>query len=413
MDYQIRADFNSRPGTIMHIDLNSCFASVEQQANPLLRGRPIVVAAYDTPNGCILASSVEAKLLGIKTGMRVKEGKLLYPRLTVLKPDPDKYRFIHLKFKDLLSQYSPKVIPKSIDEFVLDFAATPAFNSGLFNVSREIKQRIRAEIGDYLTVSIGLGPNRFLAKTASNLHKPDGLDEINQDNFLRIYETLTLTDLNGIAKHNCVRLNTAGIFTVLDFYRADIRTLRSAFKSVLGYYWFLRLRGYEIDDIEPATKSVGHSYSLPKFFKSSHELAPILSKLVEKTGFRMRRSGFQAKGVHLAVLYETYEFFHQGVSLPEPVFSNQDIYKVALRLLSYSPYRLGVRNLAVSCFRLSSRSTIQLELFVNTLKKDKLSQALDDINERWGSFSIAPAIMAHTQNHVHDRIGFGQIRNLI
>lgn len=397
----------------MHIDLNSCFASIEQQANPLLRNKPIAVAAYDTPNGCILAPSIQAKRLGIKVGMRVKEGRLLCPQLIVLKPDAEKYRSIHLKFKALLSLYTPKVVPKSIDEFVLDFAGTPSFERGLFVVSNEIKDRIKKEIGDNLTVSIGLAPNRFLAKTASNLHKPDGLDEINQDNFETIYEGLTLTDLTGIDKQNAIRLNSVGIYTVTDFYKANLSTLRSAFKSILGYYWLLRLRGWEIDDVEWGTKSFGHSYSLPKFLTKAEELAPILSKLVEKMGFRMRGEGFQAKGVHLALLFQNHEYWHQGYSLDQPVFSSQDIYRVAYRILRHSPYRLPVRNIAVSCFNLSSRTTLQLGIFDDQQKKDSLTKAIDEINDRWGNFVITPAIMANTENHVHDRISFGNVKGLI
>lgn len=255
MDYQIKLDFNRRPSSVMHIDLNSCFASIEQQANPLLRNKPIAVAAYDTPNGCILAASIEAKRLGIKVGLRVKEGRLLCPGLIVRSPDSDKYRAVHLALKKLLSEYTPKLTPKSIDEFVLDFSGTPAFQRGMFVVGREIKDRIKSEIGDYLTVSIGLGPNRFLAKTASNLHKPDGLDEINKENFIKIYKSLGLMDLNGIDRQNTIRLNTVGIYTVMDFFNADIPLLHCAFKSILGYYWFLRLRGWEIDDVDWDTKS--------------------------------------------------------------------------------------------------------------------------------------------------------------
>jgi len=246
MGLPIKPDFNSSPSTVMHIDLNSCFATIEQQANPFLRDKPIVVAAYDTPNGCIVAPSVQAKKLGIKVGMRVKDARLLCPDLIVLSPDPDKYRAVHLSLKKILSTYTPTVSPKSIDEFLLDFTGTPGLRRGLIIISQEIKSRIKKEIGDYLTVSIGLGPNRFLAKTASNLHKPNGLDEINKDNYLEIYKGLTLTDLNGIAHQNAIRLNTVGIYTVLDFFRADLRTLRMAFRSVLGYYWFVRLRGWEV-----------------------------------------------------------------------------------------------------------------------------------------------------------------------
>ena len=283
----------------------------------------------------------------------------------------------------------------------------------MFNVSREIKDRIKKEIGDYLTVSIGLGPNRFLAKTASNLHKPDGLDEINETNFKEIYEGLCLTDLNGINRQNATRLNMVGIYTVMDFFNADISLLRSAFHSILGYYWFLRLRGWEIDDIDWDTKSFGHSYSLPKFLTTPEEMAPILSKLVEKVGFRMRHSNFQAKGVHLALLYQDHQYFHEGRSLDQPIFDSRDIFRVASRLLRHSPYKLPVRNIAVSCFNLSSRSTLQLDLFHDNQRKDSLVAAIDAINDRWGNFIITPATMANTENFVHDRIGFGQIRGLV
>lgn len=413
MDSPIKIGFNCRPSSIMYVDLNSCFASIEQQANPLLRHKPVAVAAYDTPNGCILAASTEAKQCGIKVGLRVKEGRFLCPNLIVRSPDSDKYRAIHIALRKILDDYTPKVVPKSIDEFALDFSGTPSFQRGLFVVGQEIKDRIKKEIGDYLTVSIGLGPNRFLAKTASNLHKPDGLDEINTHNYQKIYSHLSLMDLNGINRQNATRLNMVGIYTVPDFFNADISLLRSAFHSILGYYWFLRLRGWEIDDINWDTKSFGHSYSLPKPFSTQEELAPILSKLVEKVGFRMRHSNFQAKGVHLAILYKDNQYFHEGKSLDQSIFSSQDIYRVAIRLLRHSPYKSPVRNLAVSCFNLSLRSTLQLDLFCDTLKKESLTAAIDDINDRWGNFVITPATMANTKDYVHDRIGFGQIRGLV
>ena len=402
-------DFNSSPSTVMHIDLNSCFATIEQQANPVLRDKPIAVAAYTTPNGCILAPSVQAKKLGVKVGMRVKDGRLLCPGLIVLDSDPDKYRAVHVGLKKILSDYTPEVVPKSIDEFVLNFAGTPAFQRGLFVIGQEIKDRIKKEVGDYLTVSVGLGPNRFLAKTASNLHKPDGLDEINKNNFLNIYKNLVLTDLTGIARQNAIRLNAADIYTVLDFYHADLHILRSAFHSIASYYWFVRLRGWEIDDVDWGVKSFGHSYALPKFLTKPEELAPILSKLVEKLGFRMRGSDYQAKGVHLSLLFRDHQYWHQGMSLDQPLFSSQDIYRVAYRILSHSPYRLPVRNLAVSCFNLSNLASLQLGLFEDRLKKENLVKAIDDVNDRWGDFIVTPAIMANTGGIIRDRISFGKM----
>jgi DNA polymerase IV len=139
MEKSINMPFNPNPPTILHIDLNSCFASIEQQADPFLRGKPIAVAAYDSPGGCIVAPSVEAKQYGVKPGMRVKEGRLLCPGLVVLQPDPNKYRAIHLQFKTLLGTYTdritPRITPKSIDEFVLDLQGVPALRLGMVNVA--------------------------------------------------------------------------------------------------------------------------------------------------------------------------------------------------------------------------------------------------------------------------------------
>lgn len=402
--------FNPKSPTLMHIDLNSCFATIEQQANPKLRGKPIAVAAYTTPSGCIVAPSVEAKKLGIKVGMRVKEGKIICSNLIVLPPDPMKYRNIHLQLKALLECYTDNVVPKSIDEFVLNLENSPAFKKGIIELAKEIKQRIKKEIGEWLTVSIGIGPNKFLAKTASGLHKPDGLDLIDKNNYLEIYAKLNLTDLCGIKLRNTVRLNNMGIFTVLDFYSSPIWKLKSAFRSVLGYYWFLRLHGFEIDDAPCKRGSYSNSFALPKPLVSPEELAPILQKLVEKMGYRMRKAGFRAKGVHLSILYRDFDWWHKGITLPDYLFDCRDIYKRIFSLLLNCPYQKPVRELSVSVFSLQKNFYTQMGLFEDLNRKESLVKAMDSINERWGNFVITPGIMLGTNDLVPDRIAFGGIK---
>ncbi len=412
MGSQIELPFNSKPSTIMHIDLNSCFASIEQQANPLLRNKPIVVAAYNSPSGCILAPSVEAKLLGIKVGMRVKDGKLLCPNLIVRGPDPWKYRTVHLALKKILLEYTNKLAPKSIDEFVLNFEGFPSFSRGLTLVAQEIKTRIKNEIGDWLTVSIGIGPNRFLAKMGSNLKKPDGLEEINYKNFLDVYQKLTLVKLHGIDKSYTARLNLSQIYTVMDFYNATPSQLKSAFQSIQWFYWYLRLRGWEIDDVEFGRKSFGNMYSLPKALVAVEELSPILHKLVQKMSYRLRLNGYCCKGVHLAILYRDHSFWHKGVSLKNPLFDSQDIYRLAVKIMSASPYQKSVANISVSCFNLSKNNTLQLDLFDNLIKKESLVSTIDSINEKWGDFVITPGKMLGTKDLIPDRIAFGNIKEL-
>ena len=437
-------DFNSKSSTILHIDLNSCFATIEQQANPHLRGKPIAVAAYATPNGCILAPSIEAKKFGIKTGMRVKDGKLLYPGLIVLSPDPWKYRNVHLALRQLISEYTNDFYPKSIDEFVLDltgylhlplkirsYKLVAQSLPPIHGVAQEIKARIKKEIGEWLTVSIGIAPNRFLAKLASGLHKPDGLDEINKENFMKVYSQLKLTDLPYIKLRNGVRLNNMGIYTVNDFYNASIQRLKAAFNSIVGHYWCLWLRGWEtcpqslrssagrrVDDVIFGRRSYGNSYALLKPLVTSEELSPILAKLVTKMGARLRHAGYKARGVHVAISYRDGGFWHKGVTLDKVIFDTRDIYKKAFKILCNCPYLKPacagrpVREIAVSCFNLMNFSTLQLELFEDVAKKESLVGSIDKINERWGDFVVTPGRMLGTKDSVPDRIAFGGVKEL-
>jgi len=405
--------FNPNSSTILHIDLNSCFATIEQQANPHLRGKPIAVAAYATPNGCILAPSIEAKRYGVKTGMRVKDGKLLCPGLIILPPDPWKYRNVHLLLCKLLSDYTADFVPKSIDEFVLQMQDYPILKlKGMRDIAKEIKMRIQKEIGEWLTVSIGIAPNRFLAKLASSLHKPDGLDEINKDNFLNCYLKLKLTDLPYIKLRNALRLNNMGIFTLVDFYESPLWKLKAAFESINGHYWYMRLRGWEIDDVVFGRRSYGNSYALPKPLVTPKELSPILAKLVTKMGARLRHAGFVARGVHVAVGYRDGSFWHKGVTFNCDLFDSRAIYKKAFKILSGSSYRKPARDLAVSCFQLRKKNQLQLELFDDIVKKETLVNTVDKVNERWGDFVITPARMLTASDAVPDRIAFGGVKEL-
>jgi DNA polymerase-4 len=384
---------NRNQPLIMQVDLNSCFATIEQQANPLFRGKPLVVAAYNSPKGCVVAPSIEAKHYGIKTGMYVWEAKLLYPKVIVRTPDPPKYRDVHLKFRNIFKDYSPAVSPKSIDEAVIDFTDTYAlYNRSLIDIGREIKRRFRQEIGEWMVCSIGISTNRFLAKLAASLKKPDGLETIDHTNVLAVYEQVSLLDLNGINTRNEARLNASGIFTPMEFFQASVDTLKKqVFQSILGYYWYLRLRGHEIDQVDFARKSFGNTYALGKQTNDPRELAKLLMKLCEKTGRRLRRAGYEATGVHVACVYTDFSSWHTGRKVEQPLYTTRDIYLKALRLLNQSGYAKKVRNLAVRVYDLIPHHSEQLEMF--STKFHAVAEAMDKINDKYGDFVITPALM--------------------
>jgi nucleotidyltransferase/DNA polymerase involved in DNA repair len=229
---------------------------------------------------------------------------------------------------------------------------------------------------------------------------------------MNVYRNLELTDLNGIKARNTARLNGMGIYTVPDFYRATVKNLKAAFSSINGYYWYLRLRGWEIDDVLFARRSYGNSYALPKPLKTKEELSPILTKLIEKTGMRLRRAGYKTQGVHVAISYRDGGFWHKGVSFEKALFDSREIYKKAYRILSMCPYKKPVRELAISCFNLIKSSASQLDLFEDVEKKENLVKSIDKANNRWGEFVITPARMLSAKDDVPDRIAFGGVKEL-
>ncbi len=406
--------FNPTEPSILHIDLNSCFATIEQQANPFLRGRPIAISAYNTPYSCILAPSIEAKTHGVKTGMRVSEGKKLCPDLHVMEPDSWKYRIAHLRLRRILDSYTSKVVPRSIDEFALDFSGTASFRKGLMETAKDIKQRIQEDLGEWVRVSIGISTNFFLAKTAAGLHKPDGLDVINKENFLQVYKDLSLTDLCGIATNSAVRLNLSNIYSVLDFYGTSALGLKKAFGSILGYYWYLKLRGYEAEDYESKRKSFSHSYVVPKEVSSPEKIHPILMKLIEKLCFRMKQNGYSSRGFGIALYYRNKLHWAKHKHLDRPIFLPMDVYRVLYKLLFSSPYaKESIKTIYVFAFDVDKVDTSQPDLFNNLNKEIELFNAIFDVNQKWGGFVLGSGLLLQAKGNVADRIAFGGVRDKI
>lgn len=406
--------YNTERPLAMHIDLNSCFATVEQQARPLLRGRPIAIVNRRTENTAIITASYEAKKYGVKVGMRFKEAKLLVPDIIAIETDPAKYRFVYHKMMDMMKEYSSHVVMKSIDEGVIDFThATDTMRArDLRDIGMEIKQRIKDEIGCAMRCNVGIGTNRFLAKTAAGLHKPDGLDVITHDNLRAAFADMKLTDLTGIAHRNEQRLNAVGIETPLQFLDASAETLhKMVFKSICGDEWHQRLRGYEVDDREFDLKTVGRQYVLESPHLSEEKILQRLHHLSESVGAKLRSQNKVARGVF--VYAKTYErkYWHARRMCEMPFFSNQAIYALASQLFASAPD--GIREIGVSCYELSNDTDPQLSLFGDKIASEKqLVKAIDELNGRYGDRTIHAADTLGTGMYVKQKIPFGSTRYL-
>ncbi len=410
---RLSESFNTERPLIMHIDLNSCFATVEQQARVQLRGRPVAIVNRRTEHTMIVTASYEAKQRGVALGMKLKDAKRLCPGLVGLESDPPKYRHVYHKLLAIMRDYSPHVTMKSIDEGVIDFSqATEAVRArDLVEVGHEIKRRIREEIGCAMRCNVGIGTNRFLAKMAASLHKPDGLDELTSHNIHEIFATLTLQDLTGIAARNEHRLNAVGIYTPLDMLAADSATLRLAFKSVLGDWWHQRLRGWEVDDVDYDMKSCGRQYVLERRDLSHQQVQQRLHHLVEDVGAKLRRQGKSARGVIVyARLYPSGRWKAHHLS-PLPFYSDAAIWRIARELFIGAP--IAIRMISVTCYQLQDSAGDQLSLFGDELAREHaITWAVDEVNQRYGERVVHSADTLGTGIYMRTKIPFGSTRYL-
>jgi DNA polymerase-4 len=404
-------ELNQAPPLIMHVDLNSAFASIEQQANPLLRGKPVAITNRLSNNATIIAASYEAKGLGITTGTKVYKAKIIEPKTVVLESDVDKYLHAHRLFKNILQRYSPSVIMKSIDEGVINFEPVRLIEPRpLIEIAKEIKQSIKTELGEWITCNIGIGPNRFLAKLAAGLHKPDGTDIIDHHNLELIYSLWNLQDLPGINWRMERRLNLNNIYTPLQFLHTPLDVLwHEIFRGISGYYWYRRLRGWEIDNTISQTKTVGKQYVLPQPIYYPHQLMPIVMKLVQLMGRRLRRKGFCATGIVVGCLFKNGLFWQQRHKNFERLYSTQQIYTVVSRLLINLPYQSAIKIVFMRCYDLLPAAPYQTNLFEKFPAQIwHLTDITDIINNRFGEFTIIPAAMAGTSKEAVPKIAFGR-----
>ena len=406
--------FNEERPLIMHIDLNSCFATVEQQARPKLRGKPVAIVNRRTENTAIVTASYEAKAKGVKVGMKLREARQLCPDIIALESDPSKYRYVYHKLLDIMRDYSAHVTMKSIDEGVIDFHQTSHDIVGrdLVEIGYEIKRRLKDEIGVWMRCNIGIATNRFLAKTAAGLHKPDGLDVITSQNISTVLGELKLTDLTGIATRNERRLNSVGIYTPLQFFNADPVTLRKiVFKSVVGEWWYKRLRGFEVDDVETQIGRVGRQYVLERFDLTRDEIVQRLHHLAESVGARMRSQGLAARGVYVYAKTIEREYWHSSSLSPLPFFSDQSIYSQVLQLFDRAPDQ--IREIGMHCYELTASDSSQLSFFADEIIRERqVVQAIDEINKKFGDRTIHSADTLNTGIYVQTKIPFGSTRYL-
>ena len=338
---------------------------------------------------CIIASSREAKRLGIKTGTRSWEALKICPNLVLISADFVKYFEVSKKFLAICKNFSPFVELFSIDEVFMDATLTNPLFGGPYKMIEKIKQEIKEKIGEYITVSVGISHNRLLSKLASGINKPDGIFEITKNNLEAVYAKSELTDICGIGERIKLRLNKIGIDTLLGLRNVSLALLTSEFGNCEGH--FLKNIGLGIDfnslnsfTDRPSVKSVGRNYCLPKNEHDKKIILQNIFELCEEVCLKLRRlskiaraAGFYFGGNLNLYGRKTYrEYFDTGKEMFDSIMNLVDINK-----FDY------VRQIKVTAFGLNDKINSPLTLFYS-LRQEKLISAIDGINEKFGDHTI-------------------------
>lgn len=410
---------NQDPPEVMHIDLNSAFAMTEQQANPLIRHRPVGITNRLNDYAICITASYEARERGIGIGTRAGEAKRLAPNFVMLESDPAKYQYIHRQMRQIFESYSPVAYMKSVDEGIIDFRGMQPILKGrpLEDIALEIKERFRREIGDYMTINIGIAQNRWLAKVAASFNKPNGLLTIDKNNILKILGMLQLEELPYIARRMRLRLNYAGIYTPLELYHTpEFKLTKQVFRSINGHHWYLKLRGYETE-VQFGIKTVGRSYVLEHRTSDADEVAKLLYKSAAKVARRLKVNDLAARGLMLHLGYarprgvEHYRrgWFERKMYTTHAHRADQ-IYERALDLFSRSPRGQIVSSLQMTAYELEP--TRQQMFLWDSLdaKLERAEDAMNELNDRYGEQTVIPAKVMASKNPMKDKIPFGSIR---
>lgn len=382
----------------LFLDLNSFFASVEQQMRPELRGRPVAVVPVETDATCAIAASQEAKKFGVKTGTNIGEARRRCPGLVTVLANHDAYVEFHHKVLDEIDRHFPVQSICSIDEMACKLDPPRRPLPAAVDLAERIKRGLRERVGGCITCSIGLAPNRFLGKVASDMQKPDGLVILRADELPGRLLELELSDLPGIGRRMEPRLHACGIRTMRELWDAGREELHQAWGGVCGDRFWHALHGGPTEDDQPVQKrTVGHSHVLAPEMRTPPQAGVVARRLMLKAASRLRRMHYRATHLHLSVRTEDGPRFEAQAKF-EPACDSIVLARVLAelwpRVMRQARWQ-RVRKVSVGLFGLEADARPrQLELFSPLIdeetraRREQLSRILDRINQKRGRDSV-------------------------
>ncbi|HMM56462.1 MAG: DNA polymerase [Xanthomonadales bacterium PRO7] len=403
----------------LFVDFNSYFASVEQQADPALRGRPVGVVPVMAQTTCCIAASVEAKTFGVRTGTLVRDARKLCPQIELVLAQPPLYVDYHHRLKQAIETCIPIAYVGSIDEVACELIGRERTRANAIAIARNIKAAVRG-VGDWLRCSIGIAPNHFLSKTATDMQKPDGLVVLEDADLPHALYRLELSDLCGIGPAMEQRLHAHGIRSVAQLCALDATALRDVWGGIEGERFFDALRGQWQVRRESARASLGHSHVLGPEWRTPAGARAVLKKLLVKAAMRLRHEGYVAQAMSVRVRHLRADAWHGEIRFDATDDSREFLRQFAraleqrdrdtlrLPLRDTSPLPLAV---SVTLHRLQRRDESTACLFVDETKSRAVNSVLDRINRRYGGNTLYFGSMQGALDAAPMRIPFSTIPN--
>lgn len=375
---------------IMHVDMDAFYAAVEQMDNPELKGKPVIVGGISN-RGVVSTASYEARKYGVHSAMPIAEAKRLCPHGIFLPGRHERYSEVSRQIFAILYQYTPIVEKVSIDEAFLDLTGC----SRLFGDSIQIGRRIKADIYNKfgLTASIGLASNKFLAKLASDMEKPDGFFVIEEKDIDRILEPLDVGKIWGVGKRTAEILKSKGIDTIGRLKTLTIEELETLLgKNGVRLYYLSRGIDNRRVEVNNPVKSISHEETFAEDISDRNLILASLLRMSIKVSRRLRKAGLVGNTIEVKIRYGDFTTYTRSISISVGTNQTDIIYQKAIYLLEKNKLlNRPIRLLGVGVSNLSPEGPEQLSLFENNLKMEKLAKTIDLIRDKFGETSVIRA----------------------
>lgn len=393
----------------LFIDMNAYFASAEQEARPELRGRPVAVAALLVETTSCIAASYEAKAAGVKAGMLVAKARRVCPDLVIVEARPPYYTRLHRTIVKAIDRVLPVERIHSIDEVACRLTGSQQEPKAAVALARAVKQSIHDRAGKTLRCSIGLAPNRFLAKVACDMRKPDGLTVLRRSDLPGRLHDLDLIDLPGIGPRMLRRLTRRGVDSVAQLCRLPKEEMRDIWDGIVGERWWHWLRGDDLPEPPPRMATVGHSHVLPPELRNDAGAWSVAAKLLHKASAKLRRQRCYAGRLSLAVFDVGADRGWEGTAKLGRCRDTSTMLAVLSDLWRHRPTAGQPLRVAVTLWDLTAASAVPRSLFNDDRRRERLSDVLDRVNERMGATTLylAPTFAARDAAPV--RIAFTKV----